>query len=110
MPVHARAEVDDDPLGVAGGHGVDGGLHRLVLLVRSNEQRPLRFDLLGEEGPVHDVIAFLGELRLGERSAGRRREHHREHRRSGEQEGEEARPSHSRFSRVRFCNNSLASF
>ena len=71
--MHAGTEVDDDPLGVAGGHGVDGGLHGLELLVRADDQRPLRLELVGEEGPVHDVVALLGELRLGERAAGRRR-------------------------------------
>lgn len=86
--------MNDDPLGVPGGHGVDGGLHRLELLVRPNDQRLLRLDLLREQGPVHDVIAFLGELRLAQRAAGRPREH----RRRGEQEeGEEARrPGHRR--------------
>jgi len=83
--------VDDDPLGVAGGHGVDGGLHRLELLVGPNDQRLLRLDLVRQQGPVHDVVAFLGELRLAERAAGRPRD---EHRRGGDQEGEEARPGH----------------
>lgn len=98
MPVHAGAEVDDGPLGVAGGHGVDGGLHGLELLVRAHDQRPIRLELFGEEGPVHDVIALLGELRLGERAAGRPRD---EQRRGGEQEREEARPGHRGGSRAR---------
>jgi hypothetical protein len=106
MPVQARAEVDDDPLGVSGGHRVDGGLHGLELLVRPHDQRLLRLDLLGQEGPVHDVVALLGELRLGERDAG----HRGQHGRRGEQEGEEeARPGHRRpgpgFSIARTCDS-----
>jgi hypothetical protein len=101
MPVDAGSQVDDDPLGVAGGHGVDGGLHGLELLVRADDQRALRLDLFSEEGPVDDVVALLGQLRLGVRAAGQRRE--RGHRRGdGQQDGEEAWPGH-RCARVRVC-------
>jgi hypothetical protein len=93
MPVDAGSQVDDDPLGVAGGHGVDGGLHGLELLVRADDQCALCFNFLGEEGPVDDVVTLLGQLRLGVRTVGQRRERYRR-RGNGEEYREEARPGH----------------
>lgn len=58
--------MDDDPLGVADGHGVDGGLHGLELVLGADDQRALGVDLGGEQWAIDDVVALLG--RLGERS------------------------------------------
>jgi hypothetical protein len=96
--VDAGADVDDDPLGVPFGDGVDGGLDGLELVVGADDQGALGVDLGGEEGAVDDVVALLGEL--GVRVA----ENHRRGKEAGEEE--EATASHHW---VRgFCKNSLA--
>lgn len=96
--------MDDDPLGVADGHGVDGGLHGLELVLGADDQRALGVDLGGEQWAIDDVVALLG--RLGERAAERRREHRRGD--GEEREEEEAWPGHRYAPRVSAIEDGLA--
>lgn len=59
VPVDAGPEVDDDPLLVALRHSVDGGLHRLEFLRRTDDNGAICGDLRSEQGSVDAVMALL---------------------------------------------------